>query len=105
MIARRETTHISTTHKVGRTEDWRPFRTDEMLQLLDLIATAEVRPPRQVSDVIPRELERICLKALSKRAADRYTTAKDLADDLRHYLASAPADEKSSVLLSAAPAA
>src|SRR5262249_43438973 len=27
------------------------------------------------------------LKALSKRASERYSTAKDMADDLRHFLA------------------
>ena len=43
-------------------------------ELLDLIATTEARPPRQIDDTIPKELERICLKALSKRASDRYTT-------------------------------
>ena len=47
---------------------------------------AEPRPPRQIDDTIPRELERICLKALAKRASERYTTARDLADDLRHFL-------------------
>ena len=40
---------------------------------------------------IPKELERICLKALSKRASERYTTAEDMADDLRHFLAEQPA--------------
>ena len=45
------------------------------------------RPPRQIDDTIPKELERICLKALSKRASERYRTAKDMADDLRHFLA------------------
>ncbi len=67
-------------------------------KLLDLIATTEARPPRQVDDTIPKELERICLKAMSKRASDRYTTAKDMAEDLRlvppnrrgHGLASRP---------------
>ena len=34
---------------------------------------AEARPPRQIDDTIPKELERICLKALSKRASERYT--------------------------------
>ena len=66
----------------------RPFRGDTRSELLDQIAAVEARPPRQVDDTIPRELERICLKALSKRAADRYTTAKDMADDLKHFLAS-----------------
>jgi serine/threonine protein kinase/formylglycine-generating enzyme required for sulfatase activity len=63
----------------------------------NIIAAAPVRPPRQVEGCysIPRELERICLKALAKRAADRYTTALDMAEDLRHFLERAPADELS----------
>jgi serine/threonine protein kinase/formylglycine-generating enzyme required for sulfatase activity len=67
-----------------------PFRADSRAELLELITTAEPRPPRQVDDAIPKELERVCLKALAKRAADRYTTARDLAEDLRHFLASSP---------------
>jgi len=55
-------------------------------ELLDLIATTEVRPPRQIDDTIPKELERICLKAMSKRATDRFTTARDMAEDLREFL-------------------
>src|SRR5262249_52395705 len=51
------------------------------------IMTFEARPPRQVDDAIPKEVDRICLKALSKRASERYSTAKDMADDLRHFLA------------------
>ena len=35
---------------------------------------------------IPRELERICLKAMAKRIADRYTTAGDLAEELRRAI-------------------
>jgi eukaryotic-like serine/threonine-protein kinase len=62
-----------------------PFRADTREQLLERIATAEPRPPRQINDAIPKELERICLKALGKRAAERYTTARDFADDLRHF--------------------
>jgi hypothetical protein len=50
----------------------------------------EVRPLRQWDDTISKELERICLKALAKRAADRYLTARDLAEDLRCYLAASP---------------
>ena len=68
---------------------------------MEQITTVEARPPRQVDDAIPKELERICLKALSKRASERYTTAKDFADDLRHFLAHAPEAEKSSIGLKA----
>jgi formylglycine-generating enzyme required for sulfatase activity len=65
----------------------RPFRGDSVADVLAQVIGAEARPPRQFDDRIPKELERICLKALSKRASDRYTTAKDMADDLRHFLA------------------
>ncbi len=50
-----------------------------------------------MDDTVPKELERICLKALSKRASERYTTAKDLADDLRHFIAQATDNEKSTL--------
>src|SRR5262249_29915200 len=56
-------------------------------ELLEQITTFEPLPPRQLDDAVPRELERVCLKALAKRAADRYTTAADFAEDLRHFLA------------------
>jgi formylglycine-generating enzyme required for sulfatase activity len=67
----------------------RPFRASTMEEMLRQVAEAEPRPPRQLDDTIPRELERICLKALARRASERYTTAHDLADDLEHFLASA----------------
>jgi serine/threonine protein kinase/formylglycine-generating enzyme required for sulfatase activity len=67
---------------IAKTED----RNDARDELLDLIATTEARPPRQIDDTIPKELERICQKALSKRASERYNTAKDMAEDLREFL-------------------
>ena len=60
----------------------RPFKSDAQQ-----VATVDAKPLRQIDDAIPKELERICLKALAKRASDRYTVAKDMADDLTHYLA------------------
>ena len=38
---------------------------------------------------VPKELERICMKCLSKRMTDRYGTAADYAEDLRFWLRSA----------------
>jgi formylglycine-generating enzyme required for sulfatase activity len=64
----------------------KPFRGETRAEVMDQIATAEPRPPRQIDDTIPRELERICQKALSKRASERYNTARDLAEDLRLFL-------------------
>jgi serine/threonine protein kinase len=78
---------------VGR----RPFKADLQRELLEQIIEVEARPPRQMNDHIPRELERIVLKALAKRASERYTTAKDMAEDLRHFLRAASGEEKATV--------
>jgi serine/threonine protein kinase/tetratricopeptide (TPR) repeat protein len=89
----------------------RPFHADSREELLEQITNLEVRPPRQWDDRIPKKLERICLKALSKRFSKRYTTAKDMADDLRHFLAESTEEAKlalrskipAAVMLSAVP--
>ena len=78
---------------------FKPFRADTKAELLDSITTLEPKPPRQYDESIPRELDRICLKALSKKASERYSTAKDMADDLRHFLAGQTVDEPSSSAL------
>jgi formylglycine-generating enzyme required for sulfatase activity len=75
----------------------RPFRGETREELLEQITSVEPRPPRQIDDALPKELERICLKALSKRASERFTTARDLAEELRHFLAGAAAGERSTL--------
>ena len=55
----------------------RPFRGDSLLNVIQSIIIDEPRPPRQIDDTIPKELERICQKSLAKRASERYSTAKD----------------------------
>ncbi len=67
---------------VGR----KPFRGDTQPEILEQVVRYEPRPPRQYDDCIPKELERICHLAMAKRASDRYTTAKDFAEDLRLFL-------------------
>ena len=64
-----------------------PFRGGTMKEVLDQVTSHEPRPVRQYDEKLPKELERICHKAISKRASDRYLTAHDMAEDLRHYLA------------------
>jgi hypothetical protein len=64
----------------------RPFRGDSHQEVMEQITTIEPLPLRQIEATIPKELERICLKALSKRASDRYTTARDMAEDLRFFI-------------------
>ncbi|HEV3258586.1 MAG TPA: protein kinase [Gemmataceae bacterium] len=67
----------------------RPFRGNRRMLLLQVL-NDEPRPPRQLNDKIPRDLETICLKAMAKAPARRYAGARELADDLRRYLAGEP---------------
>jgi serine/threonine protein kinase/formylglycine-generating enzyme required for sulfatase activity len=78
---------------VGR----RPFRGETTEELLEQITSGEPRPPRQIDDAVPKELERVCLKSLAKRASERYTTARDMAEDLRHFLAGSSVEERATV--------
>src|SRR5581483_10866925 len=61
----------------------RPFRAQSPTELLERVRLGNPTPPRQVAPAVPRELERVCLKALGKRASDRYATAQEFAEDLR----------------------
>jgi serine/threonine protein kinase/formylglycine-generating enzyme required for sulfatase activity len=63
----------------------RPFAGDDRLSVLKQIRKSDPQPLHERNPKIPRELERICLKALAKRAADRYACALDLADDLGQW--------------------
>src|SRR6266851_4787007 len=67
----------------------RPFRGNRQMLLLQVL-NDEPRPPRQLNDKAPRDLETICLKAMSKAPARRYATAEELADDLRRFLRGEP---------------
>jgi serine/threonine protein kinase len=67
----------------------RPFRGNRQMLLLQVLHD-EPRPPRQLNDQVPRDLETICLKAMAKVPSRRYATAQALADDLRRFLRGEP---------------
>jgi eukaryotic-like serine/threonine-protein kinase len=50
----------------------------------------EPRPPRRLDERVPIDLESICLKAMTKEPSGRYSSAGDMAADLRRYLAGEP---------------
>jgi len=50
----------------------------------------EPTPPHNLDRHIPRDLETIVLKALAKEPGQRYTTAEQMAEDLRRFAADRP---------------
>jgi len=67
----------------------RPFRGNRQMLLLQVL-NDEPRSPRQLNHRVPRDLETICLKAMAKTPSRRFTTAQELADDLRRFLNGEP---------------
>ena len=63
----------------------RPFLGETTSEVFNEIGRRDPKPPRQFDSSLPPELERICLKCLSRRMSDRYQTVADLAADLRNW--------------------
>jgi len=59
-------------------------------ELLRQIALDEPISPRRLNPAVPRDLETIVLKAIAKDPSSRYTTAQDLAADLRRFMDDKP---------------
>jgi hypothetical protein len=54
-------------------------------ELLRRIREEDPVLPRRRDASIPGDLQNICLKALEKDPAQRYPSAREMADDLRHH--------------------
>lgn len=63
-----------------------PFEGRTAAELVDQIRAKDPIPARLLDRRIPIDLETIVLKALAKRANDRYASAQELADDLERFL-------------------
>jgi len=61
-----------------------PFRT--AMEALVCVLEQDPVPPRAMNRQVPRDLNVICMKCLSKSPADRYGSARELADDLQRFL-------------------
>jgi tRNA A-37 threonylcarbamoyl transferase component Bud32 len=67
-----------------------PFKAASPLETLAQVADRDPVPVRTLQPQVPRALETICLKCLSKAPAARYATARELADDLERFLRHEP---------------
>ncbi len=76
-----------------------PFRSDNIMQALEMLRHDDPVAPRQVNRTIPRDLETICLKCLMKQPAERYASAQALAEDLALFLQNEPIRAKPLSLL------
>jgi WD40 repeat protein len=67
-----------------------PFRAETAIETERQVITVEAVAPSRLNANVPRDLENICLKCLHKDPARRYSTAADLAADLRRFLDGKP---------------
>jgi eukaryotic-like serine/threonine-protein kinase len=59
-------------------------------EVFDRITSGRIPLARQLEPGVPRGLEAICAKALAKDRAGRYKSVKNLADDVRRWVADEP---------------
>ncbi|HEX4420150.1 MAG TPA: serine/threonine-protein kinase [Kofleriaceae bacterium] len=79
------------TALVGRT----PIEGPNQLAVLTRVAVDEPPSPRTIDRDVPIDLEAITMKCLQKQRADRYDSARALADDLGRFLGGEPVAARS----------
>lgn len=60
---------------------------ERLKDVLRLIADADIPKPSTVDRQVSRDLESICMRALSRHRYARHATAKELADDVERWIA------------------
>ncbi len=69
-----------------------PFTGDDLSTILYNIMNFEPAPPSSINEGVPEPFDRIVMRALSKRPAERYQSARDMAADLRALRGVTPAE-------------
>ncbi|MHC5038646.1 MAG: protein kinase domain-containing protein [Planctomycetota bacterium] len=67
-----------------------PFEGSSIIDVIKKALVEDPAPPRKRNPLIDRDLETICLKALEKKPARRFRTARAFAEDLGRYLENEP---------------
>ena len=64
-----------------------PFVASDGEKLYRQILEVQPDPPSRIDPAVPEILDRICMRAMAKDRAERYDSARELADALRGFLA------------------
>ncbi len=67
-----------------------PFEGKDQLGLMERIREGSPTPPREVDRQLPRDLETIILKAMARDPKDRFTSAGEMAAELRRFVEGRP---------------
>jgi tetratricopeptide (TPR) repeat protein len=67
-----------------------PFSGGDTQEVIRRVVQEAPVPPRDVVAATAPALQAVCLKALAKDPAERYSSASQLATEIRHYLADEP---------------
>ena len=67
-----------------------PFQGSTAVATVMQVINDDVAPPRMLNAEVPKDLDTICMKCLSKSPDRRYQTAVELSDDLSRYLKGEP---------------
>jgi len=67
-----------------------PFRAETYPEQVRSICEEDPILPRRLNRNVSGEIQNICLQALEKNPADRYGSAREMADDLARFLAGEP---------------
>ena len=63
-----------------------PWNADTPAEYRRKVTSEDAMPPRQLDPSIPRGLELVCQRAMSREPAQRYATASELGEDLQRWL-------------------
>src|SRR5262249_50214528 len=67
-----------------------PFAAETLTKLFSMITDNDPIAPRLLNPALPRDLETICLKCLEKTTARRYSSGRELAEELGRFLCDVP---------------
>src|SRR5439155_26194546 len=68
-----------------------PFAETDMGAVLQKVQRGDFPSPRQVKGEVPAALEAGCLKAMALKPQERYTTPREVAEEIERWLGDEPA--------------